>query len=132
MPPTAIPLRAAPHVAAAPDEHTPTKSSRATVERLSGLGVPPVQIAARVRCTLSQLNDLYAAELLSGAARTSEVVGAALLAAVQDGNVPAAVWWSKARMGWAERNELALEGGDRPIVTEVVRRIIDPKKDPQD
>lgn len=129
---TAIPLRASPRGAVSPEDHVPTKATRATVERLSGLGVPPAQIAARVRCTLSQLNDCYAVELLSGAARTSEVVGAALLAAVQDGSVPAAVWWSKARMGWSERAEVAVEGGDKPIVTEIVRRIIDPKKDPQD
>lgn len=117
---------------ASPEEHVPTKATRATVERLSGLGVPLVQIAARVRCTLSQLNDCYATELLAGAARTSEIVGAALFNAVQEGSVPAAVWWSKARMGWAEREEVTLEGGDRPVVTEIVRRIIDPKKDPQE
>ena len=129
---TAVPLRAAPRSAASPATHAPTRSTRDTVERLSGLGVPPVQIAARVRCTLAQLNDLYAAELLAGAARTSEIVGNALLTAVQDGNVPAAVWWSKARMGWSERNELTLSGGDKPVVTEIVRRIVDPKKDPQE
>lgn len=110
-------------------DHTPSPARRKRVRRLAGLGVPPLQIAASLGCTLSQLNELYSAEQLAGAAETSEIAGSALLSAVQEGNVQAAIWWSKARMGWTEKAELELNGGESPIRTEVVRRIIDPAQD---
>ena len=102
----------------------PTKEQRDNVEALAGHGVPPEDICRLVinpRTGLpiddKTLRRHFRSELDSGYVKANDKVVQSLYAQASGGNVTAAIWWTKARMGGSERLHSGKGGG--PSQTEV-------------
>ena len=83
--------------------HIPDAQSRATVESLSGYGVPQQDIARILRISLPTLHKHYRDDLDLGMAKANASVGQTLHQLAVRGNVAAAIFWAKTRMGWSEK-----------------------------
>ena len=123
-------------------KHEPTDQNRKTIEAMAGYGIPHEEIARVIGVDPKTLRLHYREELDTGHTKANAKVAESLFlqatgapAVVQGGQtvraeqprVPsAAIWWSKARMGWKETtvSEHTGEGG-KPIKLEWV--IVDPK-----
>ena len=116
-------------------KHEPSDQSRKTVEAMSGYGIPHDDIARVVGIDPKTMRLHYREELDTGHTKANAKVAESLFlqatgapAVTQGGAVvrseqarvpAAAIWWSKARMGWKET--ITNEGN---IVVEV-RRLTD-------
>lgn len=91
--------------------HAPTDQQRAQVEALSGYGIPMEQISALVGCDTKTLALRYADELERGRAKANSSVAKTLFEkATKDKDTTALIWWTKARMGWTEKQQLDVAG----------------------
>ena len=116
-------------------KHQPTDQNRKTVEAMCGYGIPHDEIARVIGIDPKTLRLHYRDELDTGHTKANAKVAESLFlqatgapAVVQNGQtvraeqarIPsAAIWWSKARMGWKETIT-----NDGNIVVEV-RRLTD-------
>lgn len=90
--------------------HRPSERSRAKVEALVGFGISHTQIADYLEITEKTLRKHYPRELATGVTKANEaVVGRLWKAAVEEGNVSALIFWTKARCGWRERQVHEIE-----------------------
>ena len=91
----------------------PTADERAKVEELSGYGLPLEHIAVLVRNGISipTLREKFETELIAGKAKANRAIGQTLWAKAMAGDTAAAIWWSKAQMGWSETQKLANPDG---------------------
>lgn len=87
----------------------PTKSLRRTVSLLAASGHSYDDICGLLinpltgrPLTVAALKKLFPLELRSGHVWANARVVKALHKSAVDGNVPAQVWWTKARMGWKD------------------------------
>ena len=81
--------------------HVPTNQTRRLVEMMSGCGIPQMQIALSVGISDETLRKYYRQELDLGAIVANAKVAETLFRqATEEGNTAAAIWWTKARMGW--------------------------------
>jgi hypothetical protein len=81
--------------------HAPTDQTRRLVEMMSGCGIPQMQIALSVGISDETLRKYYRQELDLGAIVANAKVAETLFRqATEEGNTAAAIWWTKARMGW--------------------------------
>lgn len=88
--------------------HEPTEKSRAKVKALAAYGTPHEQIARALDIHRETLTKYYRDELDLGVIEANAKVAETLFnQAVRDGNTTAAIWWTKSRMGWKERQEIA-------------------------
>ena len=85
-------------------EHIPTDKTREQVLSASGLGLPQVQIAALLGISDVTLRKHYEKELAVGKATASAQVAKSLYNKAISGDTTAAIWWTKAQMGWGETN----------------------------
>lgn len=85
-------------------EHVPTDKTREQVLSASGLGLPQVQIAALLGISDVTLRKHYEKELAVGKATASAQVAKSLYNKAITGDTTAAIWWTKAQMGWGETN----------------------------
>jgi hypothetical protein len=85
-------------------EHIPTDKTREQVLSASGLGLPQVQIAALLGISDVTLRKHYEKELAVGKATASAQVAKSLYNKAITGDTTAAIWWTKAQMGWGETN----------------------------
>lgn len=100
----------------------PTDEQRQMVEAMCGYGIPVDEIAKVVVnpntgasvCKQTMYNH-FKGELETGMTKANAKVAEALYKQATTGNTTAAIWWSKARMGWRENRGLELSGGDKPI-----------------
>jgi hypothetical protein len=90
----------------------PTKEQRDQVEAMAGYGIPHEDICRlvinpRTGCPIDDktLRRHFRYELDTGYVKANAKVVQSLYAQATGGNVTAAIWWTKARMGWAERVE---------------------------
>jgi len=90
----------------------PTKEQRDNVEALAGYGIAHEEICRLVinPRTGRPIDDKtlrrhFRSELGTGYVKANAKVVQSLYAQATGGNVTAAIWWTKARMGWAERVE---------------------------
>lgn len=83
----------------------PTDAQRELVETLSGYGVPQADIARLIKVSLGTLHAYFREDLDVGMAKANAAVAGNLFRqATKDdpSAVRAAIFWSKARMGWRE------------------------------
>ena len=91
--------------------HEPTEQQRKQVEALSGYGIPMEQIAALVGADEKTIRAHYETELLRGRAKANSSVAKTLFEkATKDRDTTAMIWWTKSRMGWTEKQEVAVSG----------------------
>lgn len=91
-----------------PDEHVPTDESRRLAKQLSGVGVPQEDICHILGITKPTLHKHYRRELDLGMAEANAKVAGSLFNQATSGNIPAAIFWMKARAGWREKQEMQL------------------------
>lgn len=88
--------------------HEPTEKSRATVKAMSAYGIPQNQIARVLDIHDETLRIHYRDELDLGVIEANAKVAETLFQqGVRDGNTTALIWWTKSRMGWKERQDIA-------------------------
>jgi len=85
-------------------EHVPTDKTREQVLSASGLGLPQLQIAALIGISDVTLRKHYEKELAVGKATASAQIAKSLYNKAVSGDTTAAIWWTKAQMGWGETN----------------------------
>jgi hypothetical protein len=96
---------------------------------MTGYGIRQEDIATVLDIHPKTLRVHYRRELDTGATEANvRVVQALFKNAVTNQSVQAQVWWTKARMGWREAQEVALTG-NTPImvITGVTRELPAPK-----
>lgn len=79
---------------------------------MAGYGVPEADIAKVIRIDPKTLRKYYRDELDTGHIRANARVAKSLYDLATTGNVTAAIWWSKCRMGWSETNRDGGGAGD--------------------
>lgn len=97
----------------------PTDEHRKLVESLSGYGIPESQIRMLVinpetgkAIAEKTLRAHFRAELDTGFVKANAKVIETLWNQAISGNVAAAIWWSKARLGWSEKVVQEVTGKD--------------------
>ena len=87
----------------------PTPEQRKTVETMAGHGIPHVDIARVIisprtgrDIDATTLRAAFRHELDVGHVKANSAVAQSLYQQAINGNVTAAIWWTKARMGWKE------------------------------
>ncbi len=97
--------------------HMPTEQTRGFVEAMTAGGETQENIAGVIGIDPKTLRKHYASELDLGAVKANALVAQSLHQNAigggkwQDANMTAAIWWSKARMGWREpKQEVAHSG----------------------
>jgi hypothetical protein len=91
-------------------KHNPTEEQRRLVKQLSGVGVPQDDICHIIDITKPTLHKYYRRELDLGMAEANAKVAGSLFNQAVSGNTAAAIFWSKARMGWRETSNVELSG----------------------
>lgn len=96
----------------------PTDDERKLVEQMSAVGIPQESICLVVRDGIDDktLRKHFRRELDTASVKANAKVGGTLFNKAMAGDTTAAIWWSKARMKWAERHEHTGEDGG-PIDT---------------
>jgi hypothetical protein len=88
--------------------HQPTDADRAKVKAMSAYGIPQEQIARVFDIDSKTLRLHYRDELDLGVIEANAQVAKTLFnQATKEGNTTAAIWWTKSRMGWKEKTEVA-------------------------
>jgi hypothetical protein len=83
---------------------------------MTGLGLTQIEIANLVGISDRTLRTRYRTELNNGVAEANMRVAASLFAlATKEKNVAACIWWTKARMGWKEAQDLNVGGNGQPV-----------------
>ncbi len=99
------------------NEHIPTDENRLQVETAAGLGLPHDQIGALIGISDVTLRKYYRRELDIGKAKASASIAKSLYNKAMKGDVTAAIWWTKAQMGWGETNTTKLANPDGSPIT---------------
>lgn len=102
--------------------HIPTDEFRRQAETLAGLGLPHEQIAAVIGIDDKTLRKYYPDELRVGKANANAKVAQTLFDKATGGDTTAAIWWSKAQMGWSEK--MGVEHSGDVVVSKIERVII--------
>jgi hypothetical protein len=88
---------------------------------LAGLGITQDQIASLLRLAPKTLRLHYRHELSDGVIKANAAVAQSLYhMAVKDKVPSAAIWWTKARMGWKDGTDLNVGGNGQPVKYEFV------------
>jgi hypothetical protein len=94
--------------------HRPTDDQRRQVMILAGLGIKQDEIAGLLRLAPKTLRLHYRHELDDGVTKANAAVAQSLYnMAVRDKIPAAAIWWTKARMGW--KAEVDPAQNDAPV-----------------
>ncbi len=82
--------------------HIPTDEQREIVEKMAGVGVPSLQIAAFIGIDQDTMLKWYKHEMQLGKAKANNAVGHTLFEKVMQGDTAAAIFWAKTQMRWSE------------------------------
>lgn len=85
----------------------PTEQQRETVANMIACGITQEQIALYLDIDDNTLRKHFRRELDTAATAANAKVGKSLFIKATSGDVGAMVWWTKTRMGWKERQEIA-------------------------
>lgn len=97
-------------------KYEPTDEHRRQVMIMAGFGIPQLEIATMIDCAPKTLRRYYRRELDTAATEANMRVAQSLYnLAVKDKSVAAAIWWTKARMGWREAQDVNAGGTQQPI-----------------
>ena len=112
-------------------EFAPTDEQRKLVKSMVAVGITQEKICKVIGIAKGTLEKHFEEEIATAAAEANTAVGQSLFDQATGGNVSAAIWWTKARMGWSEKNTLEHTGPDGgPMQIHEIRRVIvDPKAD---
>jgi hypothetical protein len=101
--------------------HQPTDERRKYVRSLAAYGTPQEQIARVLDIDSKTLRLHYRDELdLAVIEANAKVAETLFRQATKEGNTTAAIWWTKSRMGWKERQAHEHSGPDGEKLTIVV------------
>lgn len=105
-----------------------TAAERQQVQNMAGFGVPQRDIATILNIDVDTLVKHFRRELDLGVAKANSEVGQTLHQQALNGNTAAAIFWSKARMGWREtvKVESEISGPGGGPVQQVVLNTNDP------
>lgn len=97
--------------------YKPTDEQRELVKSLAAVGITQEAIGRVVGCNDDTLRKYYRDELDCAAIEANASVGGALFGKAMAGDTTAAIWWTKARMGWSEKKVHEHQGKDgAPLV----------------
>ena len=105
--------------------HTPTDETRELARKLSGYGIPQQQIALLLGISKPTLHDHYRDDLDIGMADANSKIAGTLFLQAMNGNTAAAIFWTKARMGWSERQDITISGGEKPLEVSVQSQLVE-------
>lgn len=105
--------------------HAPTEQSRELAQTLSGYGIPQQQIALLIGISLPTLHDHYRDDLDIGMANANSKIAGTLFNQAMNGNTAALIFWSKARMGWSEKQDITISGGEKPLEVSVQTQLVE-------
>jgi hypothetical protein len=116
--------------------YKPKPNDRARVESMTAVGIPQDDMAKLLGISAKTLRKHFPDEVKNGMTKANMVVGGALYRAATTpgpGQVAAAIFWTKARMGWREPSQsVALTGAaGGPIEIRHITRTIIEAKAPQ-
>ena len=102
--------------------YEPTDKDRTTIEIMVAGGIPQENIARVIGIDKKTMYKYYREELDTSADKANAAIAKTLFQQAKDGNTSAAIWWTKARMGW--KDTTVTEGTQKIELIE--RRIVDP------
>ena len=82
------------------------------IETMAGYGVPQKDIAATIGIDPKTMRRHYSDRLAAGMTKANQRVAESLFEQATRGNVTAAIFWAKTRMGWKETNVTEHTGKD--------------------
>jgi hypothetical protein len=83
---------------------------------MAGFGIQQEEIATLIDCDAKTLRKYYRRELDTAATEVNLRVAQSLYnLATKEKSVAACIWWTKARMGWKEAQDLNVGGTGQPI-----------------
>lgn len=89
----------------------PTDDQRRTVTDMAAVGITQEQIALFLDIDDNTLRKHFRRELDIAALEANVKVAKSLYVKAISGDIGAAVWWTKTRMGWKEKQDLQHSGG---------------------
>lgn len=107
-------------------EHIPTDETRQMVVQLAFAGIPQQRIAACLSISDVTLTKHYAHELGPAVDNLlADCVHAGLTQRARMGDVTAAIWLTKSRLRWTEKQDITLSGGDKPLEVSVQAQLVE-------
>jgi hypothetical protein len=107
-------------------EHIPTDETREMVVHLAFAGIPQERIAACLSISHDTLSRHYAHELGPAVDNLlAECVNAGLTQRARMGDVTAAIWLTKSRLRWSEKQDITISGGDKPLEVSVQTQLVE-------
>lgn len=110
---------------------SPTPEQLRTVEAMAGFGIPHEDIAYVLSISVETLGKYCAHQLRTGKIRASVQVAQTLFrmatgvsengVVVQEPSLGAAIFWTKAQMGWREKHPEGGSGGGNTYVLQIER-----------
>lgn len=97
----------------------PTEAQRENVANMVACGITQEQIALFLDIDTKTLGKHFRREIDTAATVANAKVGKSLFVKATSGDVGAMVWWTKTRMGWKEKQEIAhtdAEGNNLGVV----------------
>jgi hypothetical protein len=85
---------------------------RALVEQMSSVGIPQESICLVIRDGVDDktLRKHFRRELDTAAIKANAAVAGALYQSALEGSTQAAIWWTKTRMNWSDKQEIEHSG----------------------
>ena len=95
--------------------YKPTEQDKKTVEMMTACGIPQTEVAVCIGggMTVKTLRKHFRKELLTARTEANAEVANSLFQQAVNGNTSAAIWWTKARMGWKEQVDQSIDGDFR-------------------
>jgi len=97
-----------------PKPLNPTDEERELVRKMCAVGIPQESIARVIRGGIDKktLAKYFRAEIDTAAVEANTKIGQTLFEKAMAGDTTAAIWWTKARMGWREKQDIGFTDKD--------------------
>ena len=89
----------------------PTEHHREVVSNMTACGITQEQVALYLDIDVKTLTKYFRRELDVAAIEANAKVARSLFVKATTGDMTAAIWWTKTRMGWKERQDVNHTGG---------------------
>ena len=83
--------------------HEPTEANRQKVITCAAVGIPQMDVARLLGMSINTLRKHYLDELETGSIEANVAIGGTLFNKAKSGDTTAMIWWTKARMGWTDK-----------------------------
>ena len=100
--------------------YAPNQKDRDIITMMTASGIPQVNIGRCVGIDVKTMKKYYKAEMECSADMANAKVAQSLFYQAINGNITAAIWWTKSRIGWKEARDqiVSVTNGD-----DLVKRI---------